>query len=121
MEAYLLLEAARSDRTISCMWKDLTYEIIHRNTLTLQLNRLFFENSENDLRAANELVGHVRVTIRQNGYSAVREHAIQEVYSPSFHRSRGKHHFFPRFSDIHDPFMALQIQCRPNHPALMSP
>ena len=64
MEAYLLLEAVQSDRTISCMQKDLAYEIIHWNTLTLQLNWLFFENSKNDLCAANELVGHVQVTIQ---------------------------------------------------------
>jgi hypothetical protein len=63
MEAYLLLEAARSDSAISRMWKDLTYEIIHRNTITLQLNRLFFDNSQNDLHAADEFIGHVRLSL----------------------------------------------------------
>jgi hypothetical protein len=62
-EAYLLLEAAQSDSTISRMRKDLAHEIIHRNTITLQLNRLFFDNSQNDLCAADEFVGHVRLSL----------------------------------------------------------
>ncbi|KAI5996642.1 hypothetical protein EDC04DRAFT_2979373 [Pisolithus marmoratus] len=43
MEAYLLLEVARSDRQISLKWKDLAYEIVHHNTITLQLNHIFLE------------------------------------------------------------------------------
>jgi len=35
---FLLLEAARSDRQISLMWKNLAYEIVHRNTIVLQFN-----------------------------------------------------------------------------------
>ncbi|KAG6373552.1 hypothetical protein JVT61DRAFT_6195 [Boletus reticuloceps] len=66
----------------------LACEIIHWNTITLQLNRLFFENTQNDLRAADESVGHVRLSIQQNGFSAVCEHVIQEVHSLSFRRSR---------------------------------
>ncbi|KAF8547351.1 hypothetical protein OG21DRAFT_1490303 [Imleria badia] len=38
-EAYLLLEAAQSDRTILHMRKDLAYEIVHHNSITLQLNQ----------------------------------------------------------------------------------
>jgi hypothetical protein len=84
MEAYLLLEAARSDRAISHMRNDLANEIVHRNTIALQLNRLLLENAQKDLRAADEVVGHVRLCIRQSGHSAVHEHAIQqlEVHSP---------------------------------------
>ncbi|KAI5985783.1 hypothetical protein EDD15DRAFT_2373878 [Pisolithus albus] len=40
MEAYLLLEVARSDRQISLKQKDLAYEIVHCNTVALQLNRI---------------------------------------------------------------------------------
>lgn len=95
MEAYLLLEAARSDRAISMMRNDLANEIVHRNTIALQLNRLLLENAQNDLRAADEVVGHVRLTIRQSGHSIVREHAIREpeVHSPH-RRSRGMLFYF---------------------------
>ena len=37
MEAYLLLEAARSDRQICLMCKDLACEVIHCNTIALQV------------------------------------------------------------------------------------
>ncbi|KAF8545833.1 hypothetical protein OG21DRAFT_1491870 [Imleria badia] len=88
-EAYLLLEAAQSGRAISHMRKDLAYEIIHRNSITLQLNQLLLENAQNDVHDADELIGHVRLSIRQYGYSAAHEHATREVYS-SHHRSSGK-------------------------------
>ena len=93
MEAYLLLEVARSEKVISRMRKDLACEIVHRNTITLQLNRLFLENAQNDLYGADELVGHVRLSIRQSGYSAVREHTIREVYP----QRRGSKGFFFTF------------------------
>lgn len=72
------------------MWNDLTNEIVRRNVITLQLNRLFLENAQKDLRAADELVGHVRLSIRQSGYSVVHEDVIREltVHSPC-RRSRG--------------------------------
>ena len=76
MEAYLLLEVARSNHQISLMRKDLTYEIVHRNTITLQLNRIVLERMERDLHAADELVGHVHLTIRQTGHSAAFEHTM---------------------------------------------
>lgn len=82
MEASLLLEAARSDRAISHMREDLAREIVHRNAVTLQLNRLMLENAQNDSRAADEVVGNVRVSIRRSGYSVVREQAIRESRSP---------------------------------------
>ena len=63
-EAYLLLEAAWSDSVISCMRKDLIYEIIHQNTITLQLNRLFFNNSQIDLHAADEFIGHFCLSLQ---------------------------------------------------------
>ena len=53
------MEAARSNRQISSMRKDLAYEIVHRNSIALQLNRLMLERAETDLDAADELVGHV--------------------------------------------------------------
>ena len=59
MEAYLLLEAARSDRQISLMRKNLAYEIIHRNTITLQLNHIVLEKAEEDFQRAEELIGQV--------------------------------------------------------------
>ena len=59
MEAYLLLEAAQSDHQISLMRKDLAYEIVHRNTIALQLNHIILERAETDLHAADEFVGHV--------------------------------------------------------------
>ena len=80
MEAYLLLEAARSDRQISSMRKDLAYEIVHRNSIALQLNRLMLERAETDLDAADELVGHVRLTIRQSGHSPAVEYAMRESW-----------------------------------------
>ena len=48
-EAYLLLEAACADRQIWLMWKNLSLQIIHRNTLTLQYNRLVLEGVQEDL------------------------------------------------------------------------
>ena len=76
MEAYLLLKVAQSEKTISHMQKDLACKIIHHNTITLQLNQLFLENAQNDLYGMDELVGHVCLSIRQSGYSAVCEHMI---------------------------------------------
>ncbi|KAI5990600.1 hypothetical protein EDD15DRAFT_2369661 [Pisolithus albus] len=81
MEAYPLLEAAQSDRQISLMRKDLAYEIVHRNTIALQLNRIMLERAEADLLAAVELVGHVRLTIRQSGHSAAVEYAMRESWT----------------------------------------
>ena len=76
MEAYLLLEAAQSDRQISLMWKDLTYEIMHRNTIALQFNWIMLEQAERDLHAADELVGCVCLTIRESGHSPMSEYAM---------------------------------------------
>ena len=92
MEAYLLLEAARSDRQICLMRKDLAREVIHRNTIALQLNRILLERSEKALQAADEFIGRVRVTIRQSGQSAALEYAMRETQST--YRSFGKLSFF---------------------------
>ena len=62
------------------MRKDLTYEIIHRNTIALQLNRIMLERAEKDLHAADKLVGHVHLTIRQSGHSTAFEYAMQESW-----------------------------------------
>ena len=82
MEAYLLLESAQSDRVISRMHEDLAHKIVHRNIIVLQLNRLVLENAQNDSRAADEFIRHVRLSIRQSGHSVVHEQAIQEPHAP---------------------------------------
>lgn len=45
------------------MWKNLAHEIIHRNTITLQLNCIMLEKAGEDLHQAEELVGHVRLIV----------------------------------------------------------
>ena len=82
MEAYLLLESARSDQVISHMREDLAHEIVHRNIIVLQLNWLVLENAQNDSQAADKFVGHVRLSIRQSGHSVVHEQAIREPHAP---------------------------------------
>ena len=82
MEAYLLLESARSDRVISRMCEDLAHKIVHCNIIILQLNQLVLENAQNDSRAADEFVGHIRLSIRQSGHSVVHEQAIREPHVP---------------------------------------
>ena len=62
------------------MRKDLAYKIVHRNTIALQLNHIVLERMERDLHTADELIGHVRLTIRQTGHSAVFEHAMRESW-----------------------------------------
>ena len=76
MEAYLLLESAQSDRVISRMREDLVHKIVHCNIIVLQLNWLILKNAQNDSRAADKFVGHVRLSIRQSGHSVVHEQAI---------------------------------------------
>jgi len=56
------------------------YEIVYHNTIALYLNRIMLERAETDLHAADELIGHVRLTIRQSGHSAVVEYAMQESW-----------------------------------------
>ena len=90
MEAYLLLEAAQSDRQISCMQMDLAVEIIHHNTIALQFNRLVLKRAQKDLRTADELVSYVHLSIRQSGHSAASEYALQECNLPC----RSKFHPF---------------------------
>ena len=92
MEAYLLLEAARSDQQISLtMRKKLAYEIIHRNTIALQLNRIVLEKAEEDFQRAEELIGRVQLTVRQSGHSTAFENFIKEPWP---HRGE----FFLEFS-----------------------
>ncbi|KAF9224799.1 hypothetical protein BS17DRAFT_50086 [Gyrodon lividus] len=82
MQACLLLQAARSDQLIAHMRKELAFEIVHRNTITLQLNCLMLERAQDNLHAADELVGHVRLTVRKSGYSAAFQYAMQESDLP---------------------------------------
>ncbi|KIM68963.1 hypothetical protein SCLCIDRAFT_19644 [Scleroderma citrinum Foug A] len=58
--------------------KDLAYEIVHCNTITLQFNRIMLERAERDLHAVDELVGCVHLTIRESGHSPMSEYAMQE-------------------------------------------
>jgi uncharacterized glyoxalase superfamily metalloenzyme YdcJ len=86
MEAYLYLEAARSERVISRMRKDLAHKIVHCNVIALQLKQLVLEDAQNDSHAADEFIGHVHFTIRWSGYSVVHEQAMQESESHLPHR-----------------------------------
>ncbi|KAI6035964.1 hypothetical protein BKA83DRAFT_4119919 [Pisolithus microcarpus] len=70
-EAYLLLEVTRSDCQISLKQKDLAYEIVHCNTITLQLNCIVLEWAERDLHMVDECISHVHLTIRQSGHPVV--------------------------------------------------
>jgi len=88
MEAYLLLEAARSDRQISPIQKDLAHEIIHHNTITLQLNHILLEQAEKDLYMADEFVGQVHLTIRQSSQLAAMEYAMWESWPSRAQASR---------------------------------
>ncbi|KAF8547255.1 hypothetical protein OG21DRAFT_1490388 [Imleria badia] len=58
MEAYLQLEVARCDQQISLKRKELAHEILHRNCITLQLNHILLERTENDVRTAGGFVIH---------------------------------------------------------------
>ena len=60
------------------MWKDLAYEIVHHNTIALQFNWIMLEWAERDLHAADELIGCIRLTIRESGHSPMPEYVMQE-------------------------------------------
>ena len=90
-EAYLLLETARADRQVWLTRQNLVHQIIHRNTLTLQYNRLMLEKAQDALCTADRFVGEVRTTIRQSGVTAAFEHAMREDYS-LYPRASGKFH-----------------------------
>ena len=81
IEAYLLLETARADRQVWVTRQALAHQIIHRNTLTLQYNRLMLEKAQGVLCTVDRFVGKVRTTIRQSGVTAAFEHAMREDYS----------------------------------------
>ncbi|KAI6096511.1 hypothetical protein F5141DRAFT_1067673 [Pisolithus sp. B1] len=80
MEAYLLLEVVRSNHQISLKWKDLAYEIVHHNTVALQLNCIVLEQAKRDLCMVDECIGHVHLIIRQSGHSAASVYAMQESW-----------------------------------------
>lgn len=81
IEAYLLLEAARADQQVWLTRQNLVHQIIRRNTLTLQYNRVMLEKAQDELRAADRFVGHVRATIRRSGVTTAFEYAMREDYS----------------------------------------
>ena len=95
------------------MWKDLTYEIVHHNTITLQLNCIMLERTERDLHTADELIGHICLTIRQTDHSAAFEHAMQESWP--CHSQSGKFLFLSLTLNYND---GTQI-CQPHPPLLM--
>ncbi|KIK17990.1 hypothetical protein PISMIDRAFT_110360, partial [Pisolithus microcarpus 441] len=80
MEAYLLLEVTRSDCQILLKQKDLAYEIIHCNTIALQLNCIVLEWAERDLHMVDEHISHVHLTIRQSGHPVAPVYAMQESW-----------------------------------------
>ena len=45
------------------MRKNLAHEIVHRNTIALQLNRIMLEKAEEDVLQAEELIGCVRLIV----------------------------------------------------------
>ena len=63
------------------MRKNLAHEIVHRNTITLQLNRIMLEKAEEDVLQAEELIGRVRLIVRQCGHSAAQRYAMKEPWS----------------------------------------
>ena len=66
VEAYLLLEATHADWKVWLARQTLVHQIVCRNTLMLQYNRLMLEKAQDELHAADCFVGHVRATIRQS-------------------------------------------------------
>ena len=54
---------------LSLMWKDLTYEIIHRNSIALQLNHIMLERVEMNLHVADELIQWSCLTDHQTEWS----------------------------------------------------
>ena len=68
-EANLLLEAAVSNRKVHHIQKLLADQLIHRDTLQLQYNRMQVKKAEMKLSTAELHVGRVRMVLRQHGYS----------------------------------------------------
>ena len=54
----------------------LARQIIHRNTLVLQYNRVVLERAQDDLRDADRFVGQVRFVIWKSGHSAAFEYTM---------------------------------------------
>ena len=63
------------------MRKNLAHEIVHRNTIALQLNRIMLEKAEEDLLQAEELIGRVRLIVQQCRHSAAHRYAMKEPWS----------------------------------------
>lgn len=80
-EAYLLLEAARADRSIFLARQTLALQIVQRNTLVLQYNRMILERAQSDVRDADQFIGHVRLVVRRSGHTPAFEYAMQEDHS----------------------------------------
>ena len=71
--------------------KKLTCEIIHRNILVLQYNRILLERTQDDLCAVDQFVGHVCLMIRRSSQTTAafeyvtrtQEDYAQNVFSVS--------------------------------------
>ena len=68
-EANLLLEAAVSNRKVHHIRKSLADQLVHRDTLQLQYNRMQVKKAEMKLSAAELHVGRVHMVLRRYGYS----------------------------------------------------
>ena len=68
-EANLLLEAAVSNRKVHHIRKSLADQLVHRDMLQLQYNRMQVKKAELKLSTAELHVGRVRMVLRQHGYS----------------------------------------------------
>ncbi|KAF8552932.1 hypothetical protein OG21DRAFT_1485773 [Imleria badia] len=80
-EAYLLLETAQADRHILLARNSLAHHIIHRNMLVLQYNWMVLERAQDNLRAADHFIGHVRLLIRKSGQTTAFKYVMQEGHS----------------------------------------
>lgn len=76
-EAHLLLETARADREVHLTRRNLALQIVHRNTLALQYNRLLLDRAQEGLRTADRFIGHVRFVIRKSGLPVTVEYTMQ--------------------------------------------
>ena len=68
-EANLLLKAAVSNRKVHHIRKSLANQLIHRDMLQLQYNRMQVKKAELKLSAAELHVGRVRMVLRRHGYN----------------------------------------------------
>lgn len=81
VEAYLLLEMARTDRNVCDFRTKLANELVRHSAVTLKYNCLQLQKVKDDLHDANHHVGRVRLLIRESGL-AVSAHALCDFELP---------------------------------------